>query len=204
LGLRALYDQAWLSVCDSRVLAKLARIVNVKFPAVITGSDITRRLIERYIENGDRITVIGCEPSRIERLRDLLSGVTIHHYNPPMGFINDETETERTVDFVVAHPSRFVFFAVGSPQQEKLAARVRSRGALGIGLCIGASILFVTGAEVRAPQWIQWLHLEWLFRLLQSPRRLWRRYLVDDPLILALIMRQRFSGEQIGRKRGPM
>jgi len=202
LGLRTLYDDAWLSVCDSRILARLARIVGVEFPDVITGSDLTRRLIERYVVNGDRISVIGCDSANVERLRALLPGVTIYHYNPPMGFIHDESEIERAVAFVVAHPSRFVFFAVGAPQQEKLAARVRERGASGIGLCVGASILFVLGVEVRAPRWIQALHLEWLFRLLQSPRRLWRRYLIDDPLIFGLILRQRFAGNRLSDKRG--
>lgn len=192
-GLRDLYDGAWLSVCDSRILARLAPIVGVKFPDVITGSDLTKRLLCTVVRSGESICIIGCTPRDVATLRLQLPHIAIHHNNPPMGFIHDSVETRRAVDFVVAHPSRFVFLAVGSPQQEKLAMAIKRRGASGLGLCIGASILFVVGQEVRAPKWIQICHMEWLFRLAQDPKRLWRRYLVDDPAVLWLIVRQKLS-----------
>lgn len=192
LNLQYLYDDAWLSVCDSRILQKLSPIVNVRFPDVITGSDLTRTIFEKFLQSGDAITIIGCDKIQINELRTRLNEITIHHYNPPMGFIKDAVEIERAVSFVLSHPARFIFLAVGSPQQEHLANSIKKSGATGTGLCIGASILFITGAEKRASKWIQNLHLEWLFRLLQNPKRLWRRYLIDNPAIFYLIFRQRF------------
>lgn len=59
--------------------------------------------------------------------------------------------------------------------------------ARGLTLCCGASINFLTGVERRAPQWMQRLSLEWLYRLLQNPRRLARRYLVRGPQIVRLL-----------------
>lgn len=193
LGLRSLYDKAWLSVCDSRILAKLAPLVNVRFPAVITGSDLTKRVLENFLQPGDHIAIIGGEAEHIAKLKSGLGSVTVHHYNPPMGFIGKPAEVQKTVDFVLAHPSRFVFLAVGSPQQEKLAIRIKESGGTGTGLCIGASILFIIGLETRAPQWVQSIHMEWLFRLLQNPKRLWRRYLVDNPMIFLLVLKGRFG-----------
>jgi len=196
-GNRHLYEEAWISVCDSRILAKLGKLVSIHFPDVITGSDLTRRILDSFLKPSDHITVIGTDARYIEQLRVRFPGVVVHHYNPPMGFIKDAEEVERTVDFVVSHPSRFVFLAVGAPQQEKLALSIRRKGtAKGIGLCIGASILFVVGAEKRAPEWVQRLHMEWLFRLLQDPKRLWKRYLVDDPLVFWLVVRQRLRNSK--------
>ncbi len=98
------------------------------------------------------------------------------------------------VDFVLAHPSRFVFLAVGSPRQEMLADAIRATGqATGLGLCIGASLEFLAGASRRAPRWMQRAGLEWLHRLGSDPRRLARRYLVEDPPIFRLLLRERLA-----------
>lgn len=200
LGLRHLYEQAWLSVCDSRILAKLSPIVGVRFPDVITGSDLTRTVLERFVKVGDVVTIIGCDDEHVQLLRSKFPGVTVQHFNPPMGFIKKEAEVQRAVRFVVDNPARYVFLAVGSPQQELLSQAIKRDGGTGLGLCIGASILFVTGGEQRAPQWVQKLNMEWLYRLLQNPKRLWRRYLVEDPVIFGLILRQRMGWLKRGEK----
>jgi exopolysaccharide biosynthesis WecB/TagA/CpsF family protein len=99
------------------------------------------------------------------------------------------------VAFVLAHPARFVFLAVGSPQQEVLAAAIAATGrATGIGLCIGASLEFLAGGSRRAPRWMQRCGLEWLFRLCRDPRRLAHRYLIHSPAVLAMLLRARLSG----------
>ena len=97
----------------------------------------------------------------------------------------------QAVEFVLAHPARFVFLAVGSPRQEILAAAIHATGrATGVGLCIGASLEFVAGHVPRAPLWMQRSGLEWLHRLAREPRRLAGRYLRDCPTVLALLLRE--------------
>jgi exopolysaccharide biosynthesis WecB/TagA/CpsF family protein len=84
--------------------------------------------------------------------------------------------------------------AVGCPQQEILAKALQSRGrARGLALCIGASINFLTGGERRAPKWIQHAGFEWLYRLLNDPTRLAKRYLVRGPRIFLLLPRLHFE-----------
>jgi exopolysaccharide biosynthesis WecB/TagA/CpsF family protein len=93
---------------------------------------------------------------------------------------------------VRAHPARFIFLAVGSPRQERLAAAIAAAGgATGTGLCIGASLDFLAGAQTRAPGVLQRAGLEWAFRLATHPTRLARRYLLDDPRVIPLLLRQR-------------
>ena len=69
---------------------------------------------------------------------------------------------------------------LGAPKQELWIAAHRRELQFGVALCIGAAIDFAAGAVERAPRWMQAGGLEWLFRLAQEPRRLWKRYLVDD------------------------
>ena len=89
-----------------------------------------------------------------------------------------------------ASPFRFCFLAIGSPQQEVIANKLRERGiARGLALCVGAAINYLTGSEQRAPLWMQKLGFEWLFRLLQHPRRLAYRYLVRGPRIFWVLLR---------------
>jgi exopolysaccharide biosynthesis WecB/TagA/CpsF family protein len=111
--------------------------------------------------------------------------------NPPMGFINDPAAVDECLRFIESEsPFRFCLFAVGSPQQEVLARAVQTRGrARGLGLCIGASINFLTGMERRAPAFVQKSGFEWLYRLINDPGRLARRYLVRGPRIFLLLPR---------------
>ncbi len=193
LGCRDLYDDAWLSLCDSRVLEGLAVALGIRFPSVIPGSDLTVKIFNEFLKSGEAVTIIGCDPKNIEILRRQYPQVEIHHHNPPMGFVSNPPAIQNAVDFVLRNPGRFVFLAVGSPQQEILARHIKKAGGTGVGLCIGASILFLTGGEKRAPKWIQSLGLEWAFRLMNNPKRLWRRYLVENPAIFFLVFKQVFQ-----------
>jgi exopolysaccharide biosynthesis WecB/TagA/CpsF family protein len=169
-------SRAWFLTCDSQVLRRLARrLFGLDLP-LVTGSDLTVRLLRDVIGADDPITVIGGS----DRLRaDLaaqfgLRRIALH--SPPFGFSRNEAEMQRCVDFVRANPARFVFLACGAPQSEMLAARlVDAGGASGIGLCIGAALLFATGQLRRAPLLWQRLGMEWFHRLLQDRRRMTAR-----------------------------
>src|SRR5262249_37659040 len=118
----------------------------------------------------------------------------VSHYNPPMGFVRDREAFERCIRFIESQsPFRFCFLAVGCPQQEAVAEALRRRGiARGLALCVGASLNFITGREKRAPVWMQKMSMEWLYRLLQDPKRLASRYLVRGPRFFANLRHMRF------------
>jgi exopolysaccharide biosynthesis WecB/TagA/CpsF family protein len=180
------HRDSWLCTCDSQVVRRLAALAGQDLP-LCAGSDLTTALFARVLEPGDRITVIGCEAEVIDRLRARFPAIAIAHHNPPMGFATDPRAVRACLDFVEQHPARFTFLATGSPQSERLAAAIAGRGAAtGIGLCIGSSLHFITGARRRAPAWMRRAGLEWLHRLLQEPRRMWRRVLVESLPLLAL------------------
>jgi exopolysaccharide biosynthesis WecB/TagA/CpsF family protein len=182
--------EAEISVNDSRVLNKIARIARKDLGEVIPGSDLTMELFKKLSGSDTRITVIGCSEESLEIVKEKFHIPNVAHYNPPMGFINDEKEVSKCVNLIVENSPTIVFLAVGSPRQEILARKAKEAGATGSALCIGASLLFLAGEEKRAPKIFQQLSLEWLFRLIQSPKRLAKRYLVDGMKIFPILLHE--------------
>lgn len=185
--MRPLYEGAWRVYCDSRVLSRLALVSGHRIP-VITGSDLTAELITRAAKQRLTIAVIGPTRAVCARLQDKYPGLDVTVHTPQMGFIKSKFEVQKCVDFVVKTQAPLVFLAVGMPQQEILANHIADHPqAQGVGLCIGASIDFLTGEQRRAPIWLQKAGLEWLHRLLSDPKRLARRYLIECPRIFYFI-----------------
>ena len=181
--MQPLFERAWRVFCDSRVLSRLARLGGLRLP-VVTGSDLTARLVARAAEQRLTVAVVGPTAADCAALRARYPGLNVVSHTPPMGFIASEHEVQKCVDFVVKAQAPLVFLAVGMPQQEMLARRIAEQPqARGVGLCIGASIDFLTGKQLRAPVWMQKASLEWLYRLLSNPQRLASRYLIECPRI---------------------
>ena len=178
-----LYDGAWLSVCDSRILEILAKISGRPLSPV-PGSDLTANLFENYIKADETVNVIGGDENIIAIMKDKFGLTKLNWHNPPMGLKSKPDEIAKCAKFIEDNPARYTFICVGSPQQELVARACVARGkAVGLGLCVGASLEFLTGRVKRAPKWMQKSRLEWLHRLLSEPKRMWKRYLVEGPKI---------------------
>ena len=191
---RAGIDGAWLRLCDSRVVARLAALtLGVRLPLAL-GSDLTLAMVRQAVAPGDAVTIIGGTAEMERRLRERHGWQHIARHDPPFGFIADPAEVARCVDFVLANPARYVFLACGAPQSELLGRRITERGgAVGTGLCIGASLLFATGLEARAPVVMQRAGLEWLHRLALQPRRMSQRLVRSQLPLLWLAARHRLG-----------
>lgn len=195
--LRAAYASAELCVCDSRILAMLARFCGIPLP-VVTGSDLTAAMLQSVLAPNDRVAVVGGSADVVRRLSDRYPHLEFVHHSPPMGLRHDVAAQTAAASFIAQAKCRFTFLAVGSPQQELVASRVE--GGTGFALCIGAALEFLTGDQVRAPRLFRRTGLEWAYRLGSDPRRLWRRYLVEGPRIFLLALRWRASRNQQGRR----
>ena len=183
---REAYVAADWCLCDSRILARLASFHGLMLP-VVPGSDLTAKLISDVLVPGDRLCLIGGRAGDAGALAAMRHDITIVQHIPPMGLAADPAARAAAARFAVDAQARFTLIAVGSPQQELIAADMaRIPDARGTALCIGASLDFLTGRTRRAPLWMQRASLEWLHRLLSDPARLWRRYLIDGPRIFIL------------------
>ena len=179
-------DGAFMGTNDSRVLGRAARLAGLDLDFA-PGAYVVKPLVEQVIAPDEPVTIIGCLPELVDEVRGKYGLTNVAHHNPPMGFIHDDAAVRDAVDFVVAHPARFVFVSVGPPQSEKFCQRVIADGrATGLGLCVGSSLSLLTRFSNRAPDFMENAGLVWLYRLAREPRRLFRRYLVNDVIGLGL------------------
>lgn len=186
--LSKIYSGASLSLCDSRIVEKLLKLKNKHLKDVIPGSDLTLKLFNSNVLKDKTVSIIGGDSDVISTLRSLYPHLNLQHINPSMGFIEKPDEVEQLIKQTEQHSPDFIFLAVGSPRQEVLGSLLQQRLNKGVALCIGASLLFITGREQRAPKWVQSMHLEWLYRMLQNPEVLVKRYF-DNFLCLFRIYR---------------
>lgn len=181
-----IFGGSWLSVCDSRILELLAKMSGVPLKAV-PGSDLTQQLFDNVISPSDPITVIGGDLTLVADLTAQYDLKRVYHHCPPMGLRNKPDAIAEAAQFIADHPARYILLCVGSPQQEMVARACLDRGdCVGLGLCVGASLDFITGRQSRAPKWMQSARLEWLYRLMTQPGRLWKRYLVKGPRVFSI------------------
>lgn len=191
---QAAYDGAWLRLCDSQVVRKLARLLFAKDLPHAAGSDLTAYMLANTIRPDDPVTVIGGGDELRRRLVAQFQLRRLHLHAPPMGLGDKPDEQARCIRFVVDHPARYVFLAVGAPTSEYLAHRIAQDGrATGVGLCIGSSLNFATGMVHRAPPIYRRLGLEWLHRLALNPRGHARRVFVDSLPLLLMVAKARLA-----------
>jgi len=170
-----IYSNADLCLCDSRILRLLMKIKNYNISSVVPGSDLTAALFESGLLLDKRVLIFGGENEVFSKLKKNYPNLNLKHINPSMGFIKKSKEIPLLVNEIVDFSPDILFLAVGSPQQEQFAIELNRHLKKGVALCIGASILFITGGERRAPAVLQKLHLEWLFRMIVAPRLI-KRY----------------------------
>jgi len=181
-----LYRGSWLSVCDSRILELMAKFTGIPLKAV-PGSDLTAQIFDNVLQSDEAVNVIGGDEDVIAKVKERYGLTALNHHQPPMGLRNKPDDVAKCAEFIAKNPARYTFICVGSPQQEMIAMAAQERGdCAGLGFCVGASLDFLAGKVKRAPKWMQMIRMEWLYRLLSEPRRLWKRYLVDGPRIFAI------------------
>jgi N-acetylglucosaminyldiphosphoundecaprenol N-acetyl-beta-D-mannosaminyltransferase len=189
-----IYRRAWLSLCDSQIIRALARLKGRSLP-LVTGSDLVAALLsalnmEQYPVR--RLLVVGPPRGTEAALRKAYPNLTFDVMPATGGLAHDADARLAVTRACMNRPWDILLLCVGCPAQELIAQQLVELGCTaGIALCVGAAIDFLTGVRHRAPLWVQKLGLEWAFRLVQEPKRLWRRYLVDSPRIIRIMMTTR-------------
>ncbi len=183
---REAYQVAAVRLCDSRILQLLAKLKGIELK-VVTGSDLTALLFRSGHLDGKRVAIIGADEAMLAELKARFVAIDLIQHIPPMGVLKNPKAMDEIEEFIASQGCNYVLFAIGAPQSEIIANRcLNAHRSKGVALCVGASIEFVLGRKARAPVWMQKAHLEWAFRLISEPRRLWRRYLVSGPRIFRL------------------
>jgi len=125
-----------------------------------------------------------------ERLKARIPGLEVAGgYSPPFRPLTPEQDARIVSQINAAHPD-IVWVGLGTPKQDLWMAAHRDRLTAPVLIAVGAAFDFHAGRKKQAPPWMQRSGLEWLFRLMTEPRRLWRRYLVYNPLFVTLVFLQ--------------
>jgi N-acetylglucosaminyldiphosphoundecaprenol N-acetyl-beta-D-mannosaminyltransferase len=200
------YERAGLSLADGKPLLWMARALGMPLPEKISGSDLLDPLMAMAAAKGWRVFFFGstrdvsAEAERRLTLRHpglRVVGRDCSHWNPG----GDAAATQSPVTRAIrASRADLVVVALGSPKQEIWMSRHEHEIAPAVALGLGASLDFAAGAVRRAPAWMSRAGFEWLFRLIQEPRRLAYRYLVRDMQVLPI-----FVGDLVRKiaRRGP-
>lgn len=193
---RAAYAAADLCLADGMPVVWSSRLLGTPLPEKVSGSDLVLPLMDRAAARGWRVFLLGAGPGVAEEAAERLRrerGVTVVGTAAPRVRIGaGEADPEGDAAAAVirsAHP-HLVLVAFGAPKQEIWIHRRREALAPAVLIGVGASLDFVAGRVRRAPRWISSSGLEWLWRLAREPRRLARRYLVEDPRFLAVLWRE--------------
>lgn len=199
------YRQAEWVVCDSRILQLCSRMLRRPLPEAIPGSSFfTDYYMHHASDPSCRIFLLGArEGVAAEAMRRINEKVgrpiVVGAHSPSFGFEKRPDEIDSIVDIVNRSGANVVLVGVGAPKQEKwiMAHRDRMPG-VRLWMALGATIDFEAGNISRAPRWVQKLCMEWFYRFLKEPRRMFRRYFVDDMAFF-----RHFALQLMGRYRDP-
>lgn len=182
-----------LVVADGKPLIWASRLAGRPLPARVPGSDLAWSLSAAMAEAGRSVYLLGGEPGTADRAADVLRGrhptlKIAGHLSPSLGFDTRPAEYDAVCDAVIGADPDLVLVGFGFPKQERVIDRLRPRLPHTWFMGCGAAIGFVAGVHSRAPGWMQESGLEWVHRLALEPRRLVRRYLIEDaPYALRLL-----------------
>jgi N-acetylglucosaminyldiphosphoundecaprenol N-acetyl-beta-D-mannosaminyltransferase len=193
----ALYDaisQADIATSDGVPLVWLLRLTSRPGQTRVYGPDLMKLALQSGVEYGWRHYLYGTTPATLDRLRSAIArfaptAVVVGQMAPPFRDLTP-AETDAVVAELAASNADIVWVGLGMPRQEKwmheIAPRLPGKTLIGV----GAAFDLLSGTVPQAPPLLQRAGLEWAFRLWQEPRRLWRRYVLNNPLYLVLAAHQ--------------
>ncbi|GAA1158870.1 WecB/TagA/CpsF family glycosyltransferase [Ornithinicoccus hortensis] len=188
------YAQAEFIFADGMPVVWASHLLGTPLPERVTGADLFVIMCERAAQNGWRVVLIGGQPGSEADLQSRFAhrfpGLRLEIYCPSMDFGPLGTEGSTAAELVRRVKPNLVFVCLGMPKQEVWALHYKAELPTGLILCVGAAMEFALGITKRAPRWIQRSGFEWAWRLGGDPRRLWRRYLVQDSKFLLILLRE--------------
>lgn len=194
------YSISDYKVCDSQILIYASKFLGTPIKEKIAGSDLFPAFYNYHRRNEDiKIFLLGAGKGVASKAQNEINrkagrNIIVASYSPPFGFEKDEEECQNIVNMINNSGATVLVIGVGAPKQEKWLYKYKSLlPHIKIFMALGATIDFEAGNLKRAPKWMSEVGLEWLFRIVCEPKRLWKRYLVDDLPFLILILKQKLN-----------
>lgn len=195
-ALRTIYRHADLILTDGKPLLWISRLYKTPIKEKISGSDLFPLLCKLSAEKGYTMFFLGAAEGvaakAAQKLAEKYPGLKVTGtYSPPFGFENNENEMMKIQRMIRGCKPNILIVGLGCPKQEKYIFQNRENLNVPISLGLGASLDFEAENVKRAPAWVSHCGLEWLYRTIQDPKRLLKRYVTDAVQIVRLIFKYR-------------
>ncbi len=194
------YEAADYKICDSTILMYASQFLGTPIQEKISGSDLLPAFCEYHRSTPSiKLFLLGGMGEVAEMAQRNINAkaernMVVAAYSPSYGFEHDEAECLKIVHQINQSGATVLAVGVGAPKQELWISKYKDQlPNVRIFLAVGAAIDFAAGNKNRSPQWASEVGLEWLYRLLSEPRRLWKRYLIDDMPFMWLILMQKLK-----------
>ncbi len=193
---RQVVNQADLVVPDGRPIYWAQKWLGAGAAEQIRGYDLTHAICQFAESNGKSVGFYGSSPEVLEQcvhnLKQQYPNLNVNYaYSPPFRLLSEDEKTQIQHAINQSHTD-LLFVGLGCPKQEKWMAE--NKGQLKcVMFGVGAVFDFVAGNKKHAPKWMQKIGLEWFYRLVDEPGRLWRRYLSTNPRFMLLLLKQKLS-----------
>ena len=186
------YKNAELILADGMPLMWISRIYKMPIKEKISGSDLFPLICKMASKKGYSMYFLGAGNGVAERaainLVNKYPGLqVVGTYSPPYDFENNNVEINKIIEKVKKQKPHILIVGLGTPKQEKFILKYKQHMGVPISLGLGASLDFEAGNIKRAPKWMSDAGLEWFYRLSKEPKRMFKRYLIDDMKIIRLI-----------------
>ncbi len=194
--LKEIVDNADMVLVDGKPLVWIAQFYKTPVKSKISGSDLIPLLCKEATEEGYSIFILGGKDGIANRAKVKLEEQfpdikIVGTYAPPFGFEKNQGELDRINSIIFTVKPDILIACFGCPKQEKFIYENIEKYNATVSICGGATVDFLAGSVKRAPKWMSENGLEWLYRFLQEPKRLFKRYFIDDVKIARLIWRYR-------------
>jgi len=200
-------NSASLIVTDGKLLVWISRLYGEPISERVAGPDLVYELCKISAKKGYNLFFLGSNPTTlrkiVENLKKMFPSVKIAGvHSPPFKRQFSEREDEKMMALINKVRPDVLFVGLGAPKQERWIWEHKDKLRVPVSIGVGAAFDFVAGTVKRAPKWMQRCGLEWLFRLCQEPRRLWRRYLIGNLIFLWLVLKEFLKIRILGRSSG--
>jgi exopolysaccharide biosynthesis WecB/TagA/CpsF family protein len=192
---REVLQRADLVLNDGKGVMIGARILGKKLPADLNGNHFSPLVLQEAAKRGWKVFFFGAKPGVADRAAEQLSKrfPDLEIVGVRNGYI-PEDQMQELVAHIATSGATLLFVGLGNPAQEKWIARHLWPSEVRLAVGVGAFFDFQAGEIERAPKWMNRMGLEWVFRLLKEPKRMWKRYIYGNPRFLWNVLKQRFRG----------
>jgi exopolysaccharide biosynthesis WecB/TagA/CpsF family protein len=194
------YSIADYLLCDSQILVYASKFLGTPIKQKISGSDFFPAFYNYHKNNENvKIFLLGADKGVAQKAQNKINekvgrNIIVGAHSPSYGFEKNEKECMEIIEMIKRSEATVLAVGVGAPKQEKWIYKYKDQlPNIKIFLAIGATIDFEADNIQRSPKWMSELGLEWLYRLSSEPKRLWKRYLIEDLPFFWLVLKQKFN-----------